>query len=161
MNDAWDGSTGTNYTLGSITVAKPDVTAFSSFSLSMPLDPVLREVFTSQKDYINSLIDFKLCGLSMVGLTNDYPTGTFTDAQRSASALIENTIQDCLWLYDSAGSIVGVSAHNFGVGGFSGMLTAGNFTQSDSKWFGDYFRAWVATNRELDGLGSSLSLIHI
>ena len=162
VNNAWDGSTlspgdTNNYeTPQGVEVLRPDTTGFTSFSLDLPQDTDIRGQFQDFEDSINDTIDFKLCGLSLRGLTNDYPTGTFTDSDRRSQldpnnpGFIKSSLHDALYLYDPDGAIVGVPGHDFQGDMADGMLHANNVTQIDSNWLGDYFKAIVDTTVETE-----------
>ena len=117
----------------------PQVTGFDgSFSLELPQDPVLRDIMTQYQSTVNEIIDFKLCGKSLVGI-NPSDVGDHLD--------------DNLWFWDGDGAIVAVPDHDFGDSTLKnthgGML--GNVTQEDSYWFGDYLKPWVSTSTALAG----------
>ena len=116
----------------------PQVAGFDgSFSLRLPEEPFLREAMTSYEPAINAIIDFKLCGTSLVGID---------------PALIGDSLDDNIWLHDAGGSIVGVPGNNLVNSAFEtagGML--GNVTQKNTYWFGDYLKAWVSTSTALTG----------
>ena len=115
VSNSWDG------TLDSY--GNPDVGSHDgSFTISIPQDPVLREVFESFKDDLNSMMTMKLCGVAM-------------DTNVDIGTLIDDNVR----FWKNGGTPVAMTNMDWNSAMTGGMLAATNYTTQRTNFISDYF----------------------